>query len=69
MPSIMEGQSDDWLWILEKEKCEGKNGNLMKENVVVWKAKRLALKSNCFVVPKMILASLRSCMEQTVGRK
>lgn len=69
MPSIMEGQSDDWLWILEKEKCEGKNGNLMKENVV-WKAKRLALlKSNCFVVPKIILIALRSCMEQTVDRK
>lgn len=23
----MEEQSNDWLWILEKEKCEGKKGN------------------------------------------
>lgn len=53
----------------KREKCEGKNGNLMKENVV-WKAKCLALfKSNCFEVSEIILISLRSCMEQTVGRK
>lgn len=40
----MEEQSDDWLWILEKEKCKGKNGNpsnisiaFMKENAAVQK--------------------------------
>lgn len=57
----MEEQSDDWLWILEKEKCKGKNGNpsnisirLMKENAAVQKGDQLAgFKSNCFVVSKM----------------
>lgn len=54
----MEEQSDDWLWILEKEKCKGKkNGNpsnisirLMEENAAVQKGDRLAcFKSNSVV--------------------
>lgn len=58
----MEEQSDDWLWILEKEKCKGKNGNpsnisvtLMKENAAVQKDDRLAhFKLKSFVVSRML---------------
>jgi len=43
----MEEQSDDWLWILEKEKCKGNTRNpsniavrLMKVNAAVQKGDR-----------------------------
>lgn len=56
----MEEQSDDWLWILEKEKFKGKNGNpwntyitLMKENAAVQKGDWLAhFKLKSFVVSR-----------------
>lgn len=58
----MEEQSDDWLWILEKEKCKGKNGNpsnisiiLMKENAAVQKGDCLAhSKLKSFLVSRML---------------
>lgn len=60
----MEEWSDDWLWILEKEKCKGKNGNpsnnsitLMKENADVQKGKGDGLayfQMKSFVVSRML---------------
>lgn len=58
----MEEQSDDWLWILEKEKCKGKNGNpsnisiaLVKENAAVQKGDWIAnVKLKSFVASRML---------------
>lgn len=73
----MEEQSDDWLWILEKEKCKGKNGNpsnisiaLMKENAAVQKGDWLTdFKLKSFVVSRTIIFKknvvFKSCMKQT----